>query len=220
VTLGDAGTKFFHANAIVRHRQNLISTLQKNDGSLVSKHEDKDIHLWKSYKERLGTLEFTHVYFNLHDMLFPSDNMLCLEEPFTNEKILIIVQDLPTDKFPGPDGFNSDFLKKCWPIVHQEFLELCQGFYIERLCMQSINSSHIVLIPKIDNPTKIGDYRPISLLNSSVKLITKILANKLQAVIQELIHKNQYGFIKHRSIEDCLAEPLSKFIFARDLGKR
>jgi hypothetical protein len=86
--------------------------------------------------------------------------------------------------------------------------------------MQSINSSHIVLIPKNDNPTKIGDYRPISLLNSNVKLITKILANKLQAVIQELIHKNQYGFIKHRSIEDCLAEPLSKFIFARDLGKR
>jgi hypothetical protein len=45
--------------------------------------------------------------------------------------------------------------------------------------MQSINSSHIVLIPNIDNPTKVGDYKPISLLNSSVKLITKILANKL-----------------------------------------
>jgi hypothetical protein len=70
--------------------------------------------------------------------------------------------------------------------------------------MQSINSSHIVLIPKIDNPTKVGDYIPISLLNSSVKLITKILANRLQAVITELIHRNHYGFIKHKSIEDCL----------------
>jgi hypothetical protein len=55
VTLGDARTKFFHANASVRHRQNLISTLQNNGGSLVSKHEDKAIHLWESYKERLGT---------------------------------------------------------------------------------------------------------------------------------------------------------------------
>jgi hypothetical protein len=71
--------------------------------------------------------------------------------------------------------------------------------------MQSINGSHIVLVPKIDNPTKVGDYRPISLLNSSIKLITKILANRLQQVIPQLIHKNQYGFIRDRSIDDCLA---------------
>jgi hypothetical protein len=38
-----------------------------------------------------------------------------------------------------------------------------------------------------------------------VKLITKFLANRLQKVITHLIHKNQYGFIKDRSIEECLA---------------
>jgi hypothetical protein len=205
VILGDAGTNHFHANATIRHRQNLISSLQKNDGSFVSKHEDKALHLWESYKERLGTSEFTHIYFDLNNLLLPLDNLLSPEDPFTNEEILSIVKDLPTDKSPGPYGFNSDFLKKCWPIVQHDFLELCQGFYDKNLCMQSINSSHIVLIPKIDNPTKVGDYMPISLLNSSVKLITEILANRLQAVITDLIHRNQYGFIKHRSIEDCLA---------------
>jgi len=41
---------------------------------------------------------------------------------------------------------------------------------------------------------QISDFRPISLLNSSLKLVTKILANRLQAYIQELIHQNQYGF--------------------------
>jgi hypothetical protein len=51
----------------------------------------------------------------------------------------------------------------------------------------------------------VNDYRPISLLNSSVKLLTKILANRLQKVITKLIHANQYGFIKDRSIQDCLA---------------
>jgi hypothetical protein len=35
--------------------------------------------------------------------------------------------------------------------------------------MQSINGSHIGLVPKKDNPIKIGDFWPISLLNSSVK---------------------------------------------------
>jgi hypothetical protein len=45
---------------------------------------------------------------------------------------------------------------------------------------------------------------PISLLNSSFKVLTKLLANRLQKVITRVIHKNQYGFIKERTIQDRL----------------
>ena len=38
-----------------------------------------------------------------------------------------------------------------------------------------------------------------------MKLLTKLLANRLQKIITNLIHKNQYGFIKSRTIQDCLA---------------
>jgi hypothetical protein len=58
---------------------------------------------------------------------------------------------------------------------------------------------------KVDSPAKVTDYMPISLLNTSIKILTKLLANKLQQVIVDLIHKNQYGFIKSRTIQDCLA---------------
>jgi hypothetical protein len=50
-----------------------------------------------------------------------------------------------------------------------------------------------------------SDFRSISLLNSTVKLITKLLANRLQEVILKAIHQNQCGFIRNRSIQDCLA---------------
>jgi hypothetical protein len=63
-------------------------------------------------------------------------------------------------------------------------------------CLQSINGSYVTLVPKIDNPAKVSDFRPISLLNSSIKLITKILSNRLQKVILKLVHQNQYGFIR------------------------
>ena len=49
------------------------------------------------------------------------------------------------------------------------------------------------------------DYRPISLLNYCLKCITKILSSRLQSIILQLVHANQYGFIKGRTIQDCLA---------------
>jgi hypothetical protein len=71
--------------------------------------------------------------------------------------------------------------------------------------MQAVNNSFITLIPKVNNLVNTNDYRTISLLNSVLKLLTKLLSRRLQAVILKLIHKNQYGFIKSRSIQDCLA---------------
>jgi hypothetical protein len=96
-------------------------------------------------------------------------------------------------------------LKKCWPIICEDFYSLCDSFFSESICLQSINASHITLIPKKDDPIKVSNYRPISLLNNSVKLITKLLANRLQLVLQSLIHKNQYGFVKNRTIQECIA---------------
>jgi hypothetical protein len=96
-------------------------------------------------------------------------------------------------------------LKKCWPYIAQDFYDLCQAFFENDACVKSINDSYITLVPKKDAPLTVHDYRPISLLNSSIKLIAKILADRLQQVIMKLIHENQYGFIKSRSIQDCLA---------------
>jgi len=128
-----------------------------------------------------------------------------LIEPFSHEEIDAIVKHLSSDKSPGPDGFNIDFLKKCWTLICRDFYDLCAAFHSENLCLQSINGSYITLIPKKDDPSMVSDFRPISLLNNSVKLITKLLANRLQSVIPSMIHKNQYGFIKNRTIQDCVA---------------
>jgi hypothetical protein len=128
--------------------------------------------------------------------------------PFTHAEIDAVVKNLPSDKSPCPDGFNTDFLKKCWPIICEDFYSLCDSFFSKNICLQSINGSHITLIPKKDDPIKVSNYRPISLLNNSVKLITKLLANRLQLLLPSLIHKNQYDFLKNRTIQDCIARAL------------
>lgn len=71
--------------------------------------------------------------------------------------------------------------------------------------LSPINSSYIVLVPKISCLISASNYKPISLLNYCVKMITKLLAERLQGIILKIIHRNQYGFIRHRTIQDCLA---------------
>jgi hypothetical protein len=112
---------------------------------------------------------------------------------------------MPTDRSPGPDGFNGAFLKHCWTFIKEEFYKLCFAFHAGNLDIQSINSAFITLIPNKNSPKYVNDYKPISLVSSALKFLTKILANRMLKVIIPAIHKNQHGFIKSRTIHDCLA---------------
>jgi hypothetical protein len=51
----------------------------------------------------------------------------------------------------------------------------------------------------------VNDFRPISLTNVCLKLLTKLVANRLQGKILSFLHKNQYGFLRSRSIRNCIA---------------
>ena len=75
VKLGDAGTKFFHANATIRHRGNLIRELQKSDGSSVSNHPSKENLLWEEFKERLGSSDLNS--FTVDASYFVQTTLIC-----------------------------------------------------------------------------------------------------------------------------------------------
>lgn len=143
--------------------------------------------------------------FDLSQLVHPVDDLESLVAPFQTEEIDQIVRRMPSDKAPGPDGFNGLFLKKCWQFIKDDFYGLCLAFYQGQIYLECINSSYITLVPKKDSPETVSDFRPISLMNISLKLITKILADRLQLVILRLVHQNQYGFIRSRTIQDCLA---------------
>jgi hypothetical protein len=113
VTLGDASTKFFDAHATVKYRRNLITSLQVSPDHYVSTHEEKAQHIWTSFKERLGISNFTGINFDLPVLLEGVDDLSSLVSPFAKEEIDNVIRNLPSDKAPGPDGFNTDFFKKC-----------------------------------------------------------------------------------------------------------
>ena len=61
-----------------------------------------------------------------------------------------------------------------------------------------LNLSHNVLI----GPVRVGDYRPISVMNAIPKLISKLLANRLRSLLPALISSNQTAFVQGRQITE------------------
>jgi hypothetical protein len=179
-------------------------SITDGEGNHITDHEQKANLLWTAFKERMGISDFNGISYNLADLL-QSNDLEDLNPDFSQDEIDLVIRGLPNSHAPGPDGFNRLFIKKCWPIIKEDFLKLFRDFCAHNVHLRSINSSVIALIPKKDNPENVNDFRPISLLNYSLKAITKILSVRLQKVILQLVHTNQYGFIKGRTIQDYLA---------------
>lgn len=68
--------------------------------------------------------------------------------------------------------------------------------------LQDVNHTYIALIPKVNSPETVNQYRPISLCNVSYKIITKFLVNRLRPLLSKCISINQGAFAPCRSIFD------------------
>ncbi|WVZ55719.1 hypothetical protein U9M48_006344 [Paspalum notatum var. saurae] len=80
-----------------------------------------------------------------------------------------------------------------------------------------LNLAFITLIPKKVEALEVKDYRPISLVHSFAKLVTKILANRLAPRLPDMVSINQSAFIKGRTIQDnfLLVQQLAKCLYSK-----
>ena len=205
IKLGEENSKFFHAMATERFRRNSMASITLADGTVISDHEQMAAVAWNCYKQRMGTTNAIDMQYDL-DVLIPAvEGLESLADPFTTDDIDSVIKSMPLDRAPGPHGFNGMFMRKCWDIVKHDFYNLAQDFHSGNVQLENINTSFITLVPKKSSPEQMSDYRPISLTNCCLKFITKLLADRLQSKIENCIHRNQYGFIKGRTIQDRLA---------------
>ena len=130
----------------------------------------------------MRTSKKTPMHLDLVSLFEPIPDALVfhnLELPLTEEEINEVVKEPPNEKSLGPDGFNNEFFKACWDIIKVDVFKLINEFHDGKISLESINTSYITLIPKGPTPLLANDYREISLLNCCLKLITKLLANRL-----------------------------------------
>jgi len=125
-----------------------------------------------------------------------------LVRPFTMEEVKAAVWDVDSFKCPGPDGITFGFIKDFWDMLQDDVMRFLVEFHRNGRLSKGINSTFIALIPKVDNPHRLNDFRPISLVGSLYKILAKVLANRLRSVIGLVISDSQSAFIKGRQILD------------------
>ena len=117
-----------------------------------------------------------------------------LTRDFTMDKVKEVLQQMHPTKAPDPDGMSAIFYQKYQNIVGYDTANMVLNVLNSNAPFAELNRTNIALVPKVKHPSKMKDFRPISLSNVAYKLISKVLANCLKVVPLILYQKIKVPF--------------------------
>jgi hypothetical protein len=200
---GDRNTKYFHAVASQRRRKTTIFSLDGPDGAVETNEEMLDAA--SEYYKNLFKFEprpemnISNEFFSREEK-FSKEESESLESKFTEIEIKKSMFESYPDGAHGPDGITFRFYQKFWEVIKEDLLDMFSGFYHDKLDLYRLNFALITIIPKENDARVMSKFRPISLLNCSYKVFTKVLTNRIGVVADRIVASNQTTFIKGRYI--------------------
>ncbi|KAL0926287.1 hypothetical protein M5K25_002504 [Dendrobium thyrsiflorum] len=218
---GDTNSKFFHNFASARRNGNFIRQIKDEDNNLIEEVEQIEEVFLKFFKKKWRSRECNLTGWPLinedQHLTFLEREMLSVE--FTKEELKIAVFQQGKNKAPGFDGVTPSFFKSYWSIAEDITWKAIDGFFKSGDMYAEWKDTMIVLISKIKNPVLPSNYRPISLYQTTYKLVATMMINRVKGYISRLISKEQMAFIPGRSIsEHCLLahEIFNKFRISKN----
>ncbi len=128
-----------------------------------------------------------------------------VDEDISRDECYEVLLKFKNNKSPGNDGLTKEFYKAFWGKIATPLLD-SYNYSLEKGSL-SISQRQAV-ITLIDKPGKdrsiLSNWRPISLLNTDYKLLTKILAERVKAILPSIISPSQTGYITGRSTSDSI----------------
>ena len=121
---------------------------------------------------------------------------------FILDEVHKALKQMHPKKSYGPNGMPPLFYQHFWSLTGECVTKTVLDFLNLGIIPPKFNETHIVLIPKMKNPTKITQYRLISLSNVISRLTSKVIVNRLKRFLPSIINENQSAFMSDRLITD------------------
>lgn len=123
-----------------------------------------------------------------------------LDAELTSADLAAAIRHMKASSSPGMDGLTAGFYQVA-PDIFGECLAIVFADRLRRgTLLVSQRKSAVVLLHKKGSRADPGNYRPIALIPVDVKVLSKALTHRLHCVMRDLVHPDQKGFIKGRSI--------------------
>lgn len=205
----DAPSKYFFNLEKKNGQKRMIHNLKSETGALLSDPVDIRKRAFSFYAT-LYTSEYREdmvaeqsFFEGLPQVSDLSNEMLC--GVITLEEVQKALQSMETGKAPGLDGLPMDFYKSFWTDLKEDLLEVLNDSLAGGLMPVSCRRAVLTLLPKKGDLSDIRSWRPVSLLASEYKLLSKVLATRLGKVMEEVIHPDQSYCVPGRSVFDNIS---------------
>lgn len=220
---GDKNTKSFYQYASERKRRNRIKRIVMEDGRVLEEEGDMLGAVSNFYHD----LFTSHAGYNMDELLRGvsprvTDEMnAALLKEFTYDEIKQGLDGIGNLKAPGEDGMSALFYKSFWSTIGDDVVREVKTFLEGGPMPATWNDTVVVLIPKVQNPEKLKDLRPISLCNVVYKIASKVLSNRLKIILSSIISENQSAFVPGRLITDnvLIAYEMNHFMQNKRSGR-
>lgn len=125
-----------------------------------------------------------------------------LTSPVSAEEIRKAAMSVNGGSAPGEDGLTSSFYHNYWHIVVHAITEEILGFFATVVIPEGWNHTQLSPTPKVSEPCRMQDMRPISLCSVQYKIISKILCNRLKVILPSVVSETQGAFVSGRLISN------------------
>ena len=139
----------------------------------------------------------------------PSINKLSEEDKLSCENVVTlnecasVLDSFQLNKSPGNDGLPIEFYKVFWSLVGKYVVDSFNDAFKYGELSVSQRQGVIKLIEKKNSDKRfLSNWRPISLINVDTKILSKVLAKRLERILPSIIHHSQSAYVKGRYIGD------------------
>jgi hypothetical protein len=193
-----------------------IEQILDKDGNAFTNPADREKHITGFYRnlysKKIDRIIEIENFFSQEELdringrgqKIPAEVREGLEGVITCEEIEKSLKNSNFASCPGWDGVSYKFIKTMWDSLKVPITKMANEGFNQGFLSPTLRTGLIKLIPKGKNNTRVEDWRPITLLTSSYKVISGVISSRLETALPYIIGRGQKGFLKYKNMGTCI----------------